>query len=189
MGNDKEGVLTHISIGYNINDYRIEGNRILVTSYEIYEVSLVSIPADVLAGVGRSMESSIDPEILNSTNNTINEDQSMEDDKSLADVVEEQVEAIEEVVEEIVETIESEVEEVVETIEETVEEVVETISQRELELQKEIDVLREQLEKKTLNSTEENDRVRELNALGQVLNIDVSEAIEKEFQFQISNVN
>ncbi|BBV90931.1 MULTISPECIES: phage major capsid family protein [Enterobacter cloacae complex] len=189
----KEGVLTHISIGYNINDYRIEGNRILVTSYEIYEVSLVSIPADVLAGVGRSMESSIDPEILNSTNNTINEDQSMEDDKSLADVVEEQVEAIEEVVEENVETIESEVEEVVETIEETVEEVVETISQRELELQKEIDVLREQLEKKTLNSTEENDRVRELNALGQVLNIDVSEAIEKgisisDFKRQLNDI-
>lgn len=189
----KEGVLTHISIGYNINDYRIEGNRILVTSYEIYEVSLVSIPADVLAGVGRSMESSIDPEILNSTNNAINEDQSMEDDKSLADVVEEQVEAIEEVVEEIVETIESEVEAVVVTIEETVDEVLETISERELELQKEIDVLREQLENKTLNSTEENDRVRELNALGQVLNIDVSEAIEKgisisDFKRQLNDI-
>lgn len=183
----QEGVLTHISIGYNINDYRIEGNRILVTSYEIYEVSLVSIPADVLAGVGRSMESSIDPEIINSTDNTINEDQSMEDDKN---VVEETTEAV---VEEVVETIESEVEEVVETIEETVEEVVETISERELELQKEIDVLREQLEKKTLNSTEENDRVRELNALGQVLNIDVSEAIEKgisisDFKRQLNDI-
>ncbi|EIT6979601.1 phage major capsid protein [Escherichia coli] len=183
----QEGVLTHISIGYNINDYRIEGNRILVTSYEIYEVSLVSIPADVLAGVGRSMESSIDLEIINSTDNTINEDQSMEDDKN---VVEETTEAV---VEEVVETIESEVEEVVETIEETVEEVVETISERELELQKEIDVLREQLEKKTLNSTEENDRVRELNALGQVLNIDVSEAIEKgisisDFKRQLNDI-
>lgn len=189
----KEGVLTHISIGYNINDYRIEGNRILVTSYEIYEVSLVSIPADVLAGVGRSMESSIDPEILNSSNNTINEDQSMEDDKSLAEEVVEQVEAIEEVVEEIVETIESEVEAVVETIEEAVDEVVETISERELELQKQIDVLREQLENKTLNSTEENDRVRELNALGKVLNIDVSEAIENgisisEFKRQLNDI-
>ncbi|HDC4284585.1 TPA: HK97 family phage prohead protease, partial [Enterobacter cloacae] len=182
----KEGVLTHISIGYNINDYRIEGNRILVTSYEIYEVSLVSIPADVLAGVGRSMESSIDPEILNSTNNTINKDQSMEDDKSLAEEVVEQVETIEEVVE-------TEVEAVVEAIEETVDEVVEAISERELELQKEIDVLREQLVKKTLNSTEENDRVRELNALGQVLNIDVSEAIEKgisisDFKRQLNDI-
>ncbi|MEN4394013.1 phage major capsid protein [Enterobacter cloacae] len=182
----KEGVLTHISIGYNINDYRIEGNRILVTSYEIFEVSLVSIPADVFAGVGRSMESSIDPEILNSTNNTINEDQSMEDDKSLAEEVVEQVEAIEEVVE-------TEVEAVVEAIEEIVDEVLETISERELELQKEIDVLREQLENKTLNSTEENDRVRELNALGQVLNIDVSEAIEKgisisDFKRQLNDI-
>ncbi|MCK7164552.1 phage major capsid protein [Enterobacter cloacae] len=182
----KEGVLTHISIGYNINDYRIEGNRILVTSYEIFEVSLVSIPADVFAGVGRSMESSIDPEILNSTNNTINKDQSMEDDKSLAEEVVEQVETIEEVVE-------TEVEAVVEAIEETVDEVLETISERELELQKEIDVLREQLENKTLNSTEENDRVRELNALGQVLNIDVSEAIEKgisisDFKRQLNDI-
>lgn len=182
----KEGVLTHISIGYNINDYRIEGNRILVTNYEIFEVSLVSIPADVFAGVGRSMESSIDPEILNSTNNTINEDQSMEDDKSLAEEVVKQVEAIEEVVE-------TEVEAVVEAIEETVDEVLETISERELELQKEIDVLREQLENKTLNSTEENDRVRELNALGQVLNVDVSEAIEKgisisDFKRQLNDI-
>nr|WP_281959354.1 phage major capsid protein [Enterobacter mori] len=182
----KEGVLTHISIGYNINDYRIEGNRILVTSYEIFEVSLVSIPADVFAGVGRSMESSIDPEILNSTNNTINKDQSMEDDKSLAEEVVEQVETIKEVVE-------TEVEAVVEAIEETVDEVLETISERELELQKEIDVLREQLENKTLNSTEENDRVRELNALGQVLNIDVSEAIEKgisisDFKRQLNDI-
>ena len=136
------------------------------------------------------MESSIDPEILNSTNNTINEDQSMEDDKSLADVVEEQVEAIEEVVEEIVETIESEVEEVVETIEETVEEVVETISQRE-RITKKLMYYVNNL--KTLNSTEENDRVRELNALGQVLNIDVSEAIEKgisisDFKRQLNDI-
>lgn len=50
-----EGVLTHISFGYTVNDYRIEGNIIYVTHFTPYEISLVTVPADVSAGVGRSL--------------------------------------------------------------------------------------------------------------------------------------
>ena len=51
----QEGILSHVSIGYNVFDYRMEGNNIIVTSFEIYEVSLVTVPADSTVGVGRSM--------------------------------------------------------------------------------------------------------------------------------------
>lgn len=52
----EEGILNSISIGYNIYDYRIDGNNIIVTNYEIYEISLVTVPADDTVGVGRSMD-------------------------------------------------------------------------------------------------------------------------------------
>lgn len=53
----EEGILNSISIGYNIYDYRMDGNNIIVTNYEIYEISLVTVPADDTVGVGRSLGS------------------------------------------------------------------------------------------------------------------------------------
>lgn len=180
----QEGILNQISIGYNINGYRFEGQNLYITDFEIYEISLVTVAADPTVGVGRSMDSSIDPEILNSNNETSIKDHSMEDDKSLIEFV---VEAAEEVAEEIVETTEEEknaieeavenvAEEVIEDTEETVDEVI--VEQVE-ELKAELAELRSLLVTQNINkSTEDDERVRELNALGQVLKIDVNDAIE-----------
>lgn len=51
----KEGVLTKVSFGYNIRDYYFEGNNLMVTKIEPYELSMVSCPADNKVGVGRSI--------------------------------------------------------------------------------------------------------------------------------------
>ncbi|MDS0826509.1 phage major capsid family protein [Serratia marcescens] len=53
----EEGILTKVSVGYSILDYRIEGDNLLVTKWQPYEISLVSIPVDDLkSGIGRSLE-------------------------------------------------------------------------------------------------------------------------------------
>ncbi|WP_274871981.1 phage major capsid protein [Serratia marcescens] len=58
-----EGILTKVSVGYSILDYRIEGDNLLVTKWQPYEISLVSIPADDLkSGIGRSLEQEVEEE-------------------------------------------------------------------------------------------------------------------------------
>jgi len=52
----REGTLSKVSVGYSILDYRIEGDNLLVTKWEPYEISMVSVPADDQVGVGRSLE-------------------------------------------------------------------------------------------------------------------------------------
>lgn len=51
-----EGIRKHISFGYIVHEEQpLEGRRgALVTKYEPYEISLVSVPADVTVGVGRA---------------------------------------------------------------------------------------------------------------------------------------
>ncbi|MBC8662057.1 phage major capsid protein [Vibrio parahaemolyticus] len=51
-----EGIRKHISFGYIVHEeQKLEGRRgVLVTKYEPYEISLVSVPADVTVGVGRA---------------------------------------------------------------------------------------------------------------------------------------
>ncbi|MGQ6301827.1 phage major capsid family protein [Serratia sp. IR-2025] len=59
----EEGILTKVSVGYSILDYRIEGDNLLVTKWQPYEISLVSIPADDLkSGIGRSLEQDVEEE-------------------------------------------------------------------------------------------------------------------------------
>ncbi|MER2939288.1 phage major capsid protein [Serratia sp. SM04] len=59
----EEGILTKVSVGYSILDYRIEGENLLVSSWQPYEISLVSIPADDLkSGIGRSLEQDVEEE-------------------------------------------------------------------------------------------------------------------------------
>ncbi|MBH2758665.1 phage major capsid protein [Serratia ureilytica] len=59
----EEGILSKVSVGYSILDYRIEGDNLLVTKWQPYEISLVSIPADDLkSGIGRSLEQEVEEE-------------------------------------------------------------------------------------------------------------------------------
>ncbi|EPA2040074.1 phage major capsid protein [Escherichia coli] len=184
----QEGVLTHISIGYNINDYQIDGNNIYVTNYEIYEISLVTVPADPTVGVGRSMDSQLELKSLNKEGETIQEGQMDMDNP------ENEKESIVDSTEEVNETIE---EALVEPSVEYAEEIKQEFSDEEL---LEIISTRPDLlnkvhgeEPESINSTEDTERVRELEALGKVLNIDVSEAIEtgisiSDFKRQLNDI-
>lgn len=183
----QEGVLVHISIGYNINNYRIDGNTIYVTDFEIYEVSLVTVPADVMAGIGRSMDNVDISESLNNNSETKSEDQPVMEDENKVDSVEEPslIEEIKDEVKEIedaVETVVEEIETVVEEIETAVETVVEEIkgeprSLTDDELFDELQARPELINK--INNIDEENRKRELIAIGSVLNINVDEAIAK----------
>ncbi len=65
----RESTLSKVSVGYSILDYRIEGDNLLVTKWEPYEISMVSVPADDLVGVGRSLEEEQEPEVPEPENN------------------------------------------------------------------------------------------------------------------------
>lgn len=87
----EEGILTKVSVGYSILDYRIEGDNLLVTKWQPYEISLVSIPADDLkSGIGRSLEveeetpaeEQIESETETSTDKTQNETESESTDET-----------------------------------------------------------------------------------------------------------
>ncbi|EGT5683317.1 phage major capsid protein [Cronobacter sakazakii] len=179
-----EGVLTHISFGYTVNDYRIEGNIIYVTRFTPYEISLVTVPADCTAGVGRSL-------INNNDDNQ--KDTIMEDDNEIESTepeIEEQSEVIStelESEEEVEESLEEEITET-EEVRMSDEELLEQISNRPDLLERminkiEVEETREEVQESTVNSesedsTDEVERKRELESIGVVLNIDVSEAIE-----------
>lgn len=93
----QEGILSHISIGYNIYDYRMEGNNIIVTNFEIYEISLVTVPADETVGIGRALgcddqirdvledelEEAHEDESLNSTEDTNDEERIMDEQEGM----------------------------------------------------------------------------------------------------------
>lgn len=51
----KAGILRGISIGYSIEDYTQTADGILATRWLPLEVSMVSVPADISVGVGRSL--------------------------------------------------------------------------------------------------------------------------------------
>lgn len=179
-----EGVLTHISFGYTVNDYRIEGNIIYVTHFTPYEISLVTVPADVSAGVGRSL-------INNNDDNQ--KDMIMEDEKEIestepeikdeSEVVSTELESEEEVEESLEEEI-TETEEVRMSDEELLALMANRPDLLEQMINKiEVEEKREEVQESTANSesedsTDEVERKRELESIGVVLNIDVFEAIE-----------
>ncbi len=201
----EEGILNSISIGYNIYDYRMEGNNIIVTDYEIYEISLVTVPADDTVGVGRSMDDkglrdlledelaeAHDDETLNSTEETNLEERLMEEQEGMEET------RLDNESYDIKETLEVDNDENggVADIELSDGELEEMLSKRPDLLKK---LQNKGVEPETLNSTEERDvdefedadsdaehpedeaeleRKRELTSIGQVLNIDVSKAIE-----------
>lgn len=86
----QEGILSHVSVGYNIYDYRIEaGNNIVVTRWEPSEISLVTVPADIHAGIGRSdtfeyeLDTAHEDDSLNSSNETSEEERLMEEQEGM----------------------------------------------------------------------------------------------------------
>lgn len=175
-----EGVLTHISFGYTVNDYRIEGNIIYVTRFTPYEVSLVTVPADVSAGVGRSL-------INNNDDNQ--KDMIMEDDNAIestdpeikdeSEVISTQIESEEEIAEPVEESEEVRIsdEELLALMANRPELLDKIINKSEVEEQRE-EVQESTDDSEVEDSTEEVERKRELESIGVVLNIDVSEAIE-----------
>ena len=86
----QEGILSHVSVGYNIYDYRIEaGNNIVVTRWEPSEISLCSVPADINSGIGRSdnfeyeLDTAHEDDSLNSSNETSEEERLMEEQEGM----------------------------------------------------------------------------------------------------------
>jgi HK97 family phage major capsid protein/HK97 family phage prohead protease len=53
----RDGIRSNISIGYQIDQYDETESQILVTRWTPIEVSIVSIPADMTVGIGRSRQS------------------------------------------------------------------------------------------------------------------------------------
>ena len=177
-----EGVLTHISFGYTVNDYRIEGNIIYVTHFTPYEISLVTVPADVSAGVGRSLINNNDDNQKDMIMEDENEIESTEPEiKDESEVISTEVESEEQITEQ------EEVEES-EEVRMSDEELLALMANRPDLLEQMINKIdveeqREEVQESTddsevEDSTEEVERKRELESIGVVLNIDVSEAIE-----------
>lgn len=211
----QEGILSHISIGYNIYDYRMDGNNIIVTNFEIYEISLVTVPADETVGIGRAfgcddqmrdvleeeLEEAHEDESLNSNENTIEEERLMEEQEGMEET------RLDNESYDIKETliVDNDENGGVANIELSDGELEELISKRPDLLKK----LQADIEPDQLNSTDpvevedkrdvgefenadgkaehsedmednaEKERKRELTSIGQVFNVDVSEAIAK----------
>lgn len=135
----EEEILTKVSVGYSILDYRIDGDNLLATKWQPFEVSLVSIPADdIQSGIGRSFE-----EVQKSTESEPEPEQEIDSDNE-----------------------ESEVESTDDEQE----------PEQEREEQSSTD---EQEPEQTINTEEqEQERQMEIEALGKLLNKDVSRYLE-----------
>lgn len=57
----KEGIREGISVGYNVIDQYLDGNKLIVTKWQPYEISSVAAPADFIgSGVARSLNSTVE---------------------------------------------------------------------------------------------------------------------------------
>lgn len=155
----EEGILSHISVGYKIYDYRMDGDNIIVTRWEPSEISLVTVPADVNCSIGRSegrdeefaeeLEEAHEDDSVDSTDERIMEEQEgMEETHS-----------------------DDESNDIKETLE-VVNDDTEAVSNTE-------ETLNTNEEIREVESEEETERKRELTSIGNVLKVDVSEAIAK----------
>ncbi|EPK2935645.1 HK97 family phage prohead protease, partial [Citrobacter freundii] len=155
-----EGIRPKVSVGYNIREYYFEGNDLIVTRWEPYEISSVSTPADNSVGIGRS---------LNSNNEiTLKDETQIMDENLNQEVITEEVE----VQEEVQEVITEEKAVVAEDIQE-VEVQIEVEAERSIDISSIVDAVKE-----SLNKDVEDKRVRELQSISAVLGIDTNEAIK-----------
>ena len=143
----EEGILTKVSVGYSILDYRIDGDNLLATKWQPFEISLVSIPADdIQSGIGRSLE-----EVQESTESEQEPEQEIDNQESESTDVEQS-------------STESEPE-------------IESTDEQESE--EEQSSTDEPEPDQTINTEEqEQERQMEIEALGKLLNKDVSRYLE-----------
>lgn len=169
----KEGIRTKISVGYNIESYHIEGNNLIVDSWNPYELSSVSVPADDQVGVSRSLNTN---EIQLSEGEQMELENQPEKNEEITEVEtsNEEVPAVEE---RVVENDESESQEGAEEESNATDEVLE----RAANLINTFERVQEELNKVVENERKremESTRVRELNAIAELFNVDSSEAIK-----------
>ncbi|EPK1343852.1 HK97 family phage prohead protease [Enterobacter hormaechei] len=55
-----EGTISKISFGYDLDEYHLDGQDLLVTKWSPYEISFVTVPADDKVGLGRTLNISVD---------------------------------------------------------------------------------------------------------------------------------
>ncbi|HIC3370956.1 TPA: HK97 family phage prohead protease [Salmonella enterica subsp. enterica serovar Schwarzengrund] len=181
----QEAVLTKISFGYNILDYYFEGNNLIVTRVQPYEISFVSVPADDSVGVGRSLnteENNAYKDYLKMDEKDIQEVQEPVEQEAVLEPVEETVEAetetkAEESVEEIVVPeveVELEVERQLQEAKDALK-----VAQRTIEVESELEEVRKQLQAIEDAKAEQlnKERIREIESIAKVFEVDPSEAI------------
>ncbi|EFH7504701.1 HK97 family phage prohead protease [Escherichia coli] len=218
----QEGILSHVSVGYNVYDYRMEGNNIIVTAWEPHEISLCAVPADLHSGIGRAMSCG-DDKLRN-----VLEDELLEahEDERIVDIPEEGMEEtrLDEEAYDIKEVLtvdndenggvayimlsDGELEEMISKRPELLAKL-QSKSPEEESINKDdpledeeravgefsdADGKAEHPEEMQTDLEKEEERKRELIAIGSVLNIDVSNAIErgisvKEFKRSLNNIN
>ncbi|HBN2155592.1 TPA: phage major capsid protein [Escherichia coli] len=167
-----EGIRPKVSVGYNILDYYLDGNDLIVSKWQPYEVSSVSTPADNSVGVGRSLNSN--DEITLEDQPQMEPEQKEEPVPEVEIIEEAPVEEVQpEVIEESVVVESEESEEVVEEVE-VIEEVQEEV-QPELVEERSIAVTDIQ---ESINKEVEANRIRELQSISSVLGISTEEAIK-----------
>ncbi|HEM8728258.1 TPA: phage major capsid protein [Enterobacter hormaechei] len=180
----KEGVLTKVSVGYRILEFRIDGDDLLVTRTLPTEISFVSVPADNNVGVGRSLNSNV--ELTEESHKMDQEDnKEVELEKELdaeveevksEDEVDSEVRADDEVEDESDEDEEraEETDEDVEALQREVEEAERKLKSdvQKRELQKKLNKIN--AERKALNDAE---RKAEITAIAEAFNVDATDAL------------
>lgn len=174
----QERVLQKVSVGYEILEYDIQGDVLLVTRWMPFEISMVTVPADNIVGVGRShgsefniIETDTHTEVYDNAGKLrvrIGKDD--EPELSTEEVREPEPELS---TEEVSESEESEPEEISTDDEST---------DHERDLEDESDST-EDVPQENINNEEEQ-RITELRSIGQVLKVDVSNAIAQGMSIQ-----
>lgn len=166
-----EGIRPKVSVGYNILDYYLDGNDLIVSKWQPYEVSSVSTPADNSVGVGRSLNSN--DEITLEDQPQMEPEQKEEPVPEVEIIEEAPVEEVQpEVIEESVVVESEESEEVVEEPE-----VIEEVQEVQPELVEERSIAVTDIQESINKEVEEN-RIRELQSISSVLGVSTEEAIK-----------
>lgn len=162
----QEGVLRKVSVGYEIDDFYIEADNLIVTKWTPYEISMVSVPADDLVGVGRAM----------SIPGTIVEDEDgikvYDEDGNLIGEVTKPSEPVQDSEDPETESVKPEMDS-----EEPAQPETEAETEVEVEVEDESEV--ENTDDSEMINKLEEQRIAELNSMARVLKLDVSEAIAK----------